>query len=247
MRKITTLFFMCAAFLANSQISTTLYEYNASVGNQIGSGDTIYITENSGHYNFKFKVDVTGNSADVSTKILVKQISSNSCFTYQLCSELTPDNDFQNTCWDITSTNWMSPTLTNIDPASVDIIYNPKGDISCSGCTQIRYVVYVDDVVMDSVDYMICNTLSTPTNTKEASSLSVYPNPVNSTLTVATAGMNGSLDVRVTDVLGKVVFKESFASGTKTIDVSDFKNGVYLVTVLENGSIVQTRRVVVRH
>jgi hypothetical protein len=52
--------------------------------------------------------------------------------------------------------------------------------------------------------------------------------------------------VRVTDVLGKVVYADE-AGAIEKIDVSNFKNGVYLISVSENGEAIQTRRIVVKH
>ena len=67
-------------------------------------------------------------------------------------------------------------------------------------------------------------------------------------VTVNTSGLEGSgASVRIVDVLGKQVYSEEFSGSSKKIDVSDFKNGVYLLTVSEKGSAVQTRRIVVRH
>ena len=60
-------------------------------------------------------------------------------------------------------------------------------------------------------------------------------------------GLDGTFDVKMTDVLGKVVYSESVTGTSKKVDVSDFKNGVYLVTIIEKGTTVQTRRLVVKH
>jgi hypothetical protein len=43
------------------------------------------------------------------------------------------------------------------------------------------------------------------------------------------------------------VVMEDKMNTSKKIDVRDLKNGVYILTVYANGSLLQTRRVVVRH
>ena len=104
-------------------------------------------------------------------------------------------------------------------------------------------------MVVDSVDYIINNgSLSTPSVAKQTEiSMSLYPNPVSSLLTVTAQGLDGNFDVKMTDVLGKVVYNESVSGTSKKVDVSDFKNGVYIVTVLEKGTAIQTRRLVIKH
>jgi allantoicase len=54
------------------------------------------------------------------------------------------------------------------------------------------------------------------------------------------------LDIRIFDVLGKVVYDEK-AIKSKKIDMSELKNGVYILTFIEKGITIQTKRVIVRH
>lgn len=247
------LYSLLSIMLLTASVSTaqtyTLYEFDGTRGAAIQSGDTIVINNGTNpEYHFKFELGVTGSTGSITSKVRVLRVNPNNCYTYQLCSELNPDDDYQNTCWDINSPDYMSPTLTNLTP-STQIVYYPKG-VPCNGSTQLRFIVYANDVVVDSVDYIINQgTLSTPTISKqqEEASLSVYPNPVSSWMTISTQGLGGNFDVKVTDVLGKVVYNESVSGATKKVDVSDFKNGVYLVTILEKGVAVQTKRVVIKH
>lgn len=239
--------------LLTASVSTAqtykLYEFdNDTRGNEIASGDTITINNSSAQYHYRFELGVTGMTGTYTTKVRILRVNPNNCYTYQLCSELNPDDDFQNNCWDVNGNDYMSPTLTNLN-SSTQVVFYPKGTVSCNGSTQLRYIVYVNDVVVDSVDYIInTGSLSTPAISKqEEISLSVYPNPVSSWMTVSTQGLNSGFDVKITDVLGKVVFNESVSGATKKLDVSDYKNGVYLVTISEKGLAVQTRRIVIKH
>ena len=249
MGKIVTLICVLFSGLTSWSQTYTLYQYDGGRGAAISSGDTIVINQAEVEYHFKFELGVTGNSGIITSKVRVLRVNPNACYTYQLCSEINPDTDFQNTCWDINSADYMSPTLTNLDPATQTIVFYPKGESNCSGSTQLRYIVYVNDVVVDSVDYIINNgSLSTPSVAKQTEiSMSLYPNPVSSLLTVTAQGLDGNFDVKMTDVLGKVVYNESVSGTSKKVDASDFKNGVYIVTVLEKGTAIQTRRMVVKH
>lgn len=61
----------------------------------------------------------------------------------------------------------------------------------------------------------------------------VYPNPANKYLNVGFAG-NTLAELTMTDVLGKVVYKEK-VNGTTAIDVSEFTKGIYTLSINNNG------------
>ncbi len=154
----------------------------------------------------------------------------------------TPDG----ICLEPNSDPWRTPnsfTLSNNGLA------NLKFDIHSNGPGTIHYRFYVMEATtkIDSVDVYLTTTLSIKEKKNEEVSLSVYPNPVSNAMTVTTQGLSGNFDIKITDVLGKVVYNENVNGISKKLDVSDFKNGVYLVTILEKGLAVQTRRVVIKH
>lgn len=118
---------------------------------------------------------------------------------------------------------------------------------SIGGCTTYRYYIYEEGkAVEDSIDVTFCASVGLKEVKNVPVTMSAYPNPASSVVTVTTTGLNDEYIVRVSDVLGKVVYEE-VTSSTKKVDVSDFKNGVYLITVINDGSVVQTKRVVVKH
>lgn len=115
------------------------------------------------------------------------------------------------------------------------------------GTVTYRYYVYEEGKAYeDSIDVTYTAVVGLNEGKNIPVSMSAYPNPASSMLTVATTGLNDEFVLRVSDVLGKVVYEE-VTSSTKKVDVSDFKNGVYLITVINDGSVVQTKRVVVKH
>lgn len=96
----------------------------------------------------------------------------------------------------------------------------------------------------DSVDVRINNVLSVKELKKEFS-LNVAPNPANDVLTIKATGVE-TATLKMVDVLGNVVLIDTF-SGSKTINTSSFKNGVYFVLVSGNGIANTNRKVVIRH
>lgn len=110
-----------------------------------------------------------------------------------------------------------------------------------------RYYFYASNNLTDSIDLKINGGCYLEViESKDASGISVYPNPANEQLTVSTFGLTSSALVRLTDISGKIVREEEISS-TSILRTDDLKNGVYLVSVLENGNVIQTRRVVVKH
>lgn len=164
----------------------------------------------------------------------------------QICWGPVPDSTFVGVCMNPDSDPWTTP---NSFVLGQDGLANLKFDIHSSGTGTIHYRFYVMDntVKVDSVDVYLTTTLSIKDKKNEEVSVSIYPNPTSSVLTIAAQGLDGSYDVKMTDVLGKVVYNETVAGTTKKVDVSDFKNGVYLVTITEKGTAIQTRRIVVKH
>jgi len=108
------------------------------------------------------------------------------------------------------------------------------------------YLVENNGTRVDSIDYRVTTSLGIGTNEKE-SIIVVYPNPVSNILTVNTTGLEGSVELKMVDVLGKMVLTESGAASMNKVDVSNFKNGVYLIFVYNKGDLIQTKRIVVKH
>ncbi len=115
-----------------------------------------------------------------------------------------------------------------------------------NGTGQYRYYVVENDVKLDSIDVTVTTTTASVKETKSTNVvLSSFPNPASEMLTVSLQNANTEGTLRITDVLGKVVYEEKII-GTKKIDVEDFKNGVYLLNLTSSGTKT-TKRIVVKH
>jgi hypothetical protein len=150
---------------------------------------------------------------------------------------------------------WVAPDALT----TYDAMFNPISGLPVGGsglaaihwdpdmCGTATYRYYVHDnggAYQDSVDVkVVYGCLSVQDD--EAVSLSFYPNPASSVLTINAEGLE-KFDIRIVDVLGKVVYTDS-AMKTKKIDVSDLKNGVYIVTIMDKGMAIQTKRIVIKH
>jgi len=143
---------------------------------------------------------------------------------------------------------WSNPNaydLTVNAGASANLMADT--DTDGAGTEKYRFYLVEGGNRVDSVDVLVTSVLSVADQKQEEVSISVYPNPVANNLVIAANGIGSSFDVKMTDVLGKVVLNESSNQAKKVLDVSDFKNGVYLVSVFNKGELIQTRRVVIKH
>ena len=113
------------------------------------------------------------------------------------------------------------------------------------GTYTFRYYVGTDqNPYMDSVDFEVTLTPLTIEEKAPELSIGVKPNPATDYMVVTANGVE-SANVRVIDVLGNVVHK-STVSGSKNIDVSEYRNGIYFVMIESKGTKV-SRKVFIRH
>lgn len=76
-------------------------------------------------------------------------------------------------------------------------------------------------------------------------SLSAFPNPITDQLNLSITGFTTQQYVyQMFDSSGKLVKSEKISSSTTSISAQQFTPGVYLVSVLDNNSIIKTFRIV---
>lgn len=76
--------------------------------------------------------------------------------------------------------------------------------------------------------------------------VSIYPNPASEFLNITIKGGLTKGTIKIFSALGTEIFADELDS-FKKIDLSEFKNNVYLVNIYSNEVLVQTTRFVVRH
>lgn len=97
---------------------------------------------------------------------------------------------------------------------------------------------------MDSVDLNVTSVLAVK-GIKKDISLSVSPNPASDKVLIQVSNFETG-NLKIVDVLGNVVLSSSF-SGSKTLNLEDFKNGVYFIMISGDGMKAINRKLVVRH
>ena len=214
------------------------------------SGTTVTVNLTTDEYEGYFYVkNISG--APIDTKVRrVNILSTSSNVTYGIC-------------WGATTTPGGPGAVGNCYPPEATATYNtPEGailDASNVGLitTDLHYLqganepihfrYYIEDingVKYDSLDIKTSTSLSVK-ELKSAVSFNSYPNPANDVINLTVQGSTDNA-IKMIDVLGNIVAEEKFGV-SKKLDVSQLKNGVYILTVYSNGKMVQTKRVVVRH
>jgi len=91
-------------------------------------------------------------------------------------------------------------------------------------------------------DYWVVKLNPDPiTGIKEINSnevVRVYPNPASNTITFSQSGIR-NYELRITDVLGRVVYKTSLSRDNNSIAISDFSNGVYFYQLTNSKETVR--------
>ncbi len=119
-------------------------------------------------------------------------------------------------------------------------------DLSAPGSATYRYyITTTTGTYVDSVDLNINFTLAVNA-IKPNVSLSVSPNPASDDVTIS-LGNTESGSISIVDVLGNTILNETISNGQRTIDVSNFKNGVYFVLISTPGLKTTNRKLIIRH
>jgi hypothetical protein len=118
-------------------------------------------------------------------------------------------------------------------------------DPAVGATSTYRYYVHeAGQAYEDSIDIEVSFTASIP-EIAPSLTVSVAPNPATEFITVTAAGVEKAT-IKMVDVLGNVVLKETFIS-SKKIDVTEFRNGIYFIIVEADGVKPVSRKIIVRH
>ena len=70
-----------------------------------------------------------------------------------------------------------------------------------------------------------------------------YPNPVGEELTI---NYRGFFEIQIANILGQKI-QDQNAFENATIDVTNFENGIYILSILKNGEITHSEKIQVQH
>ena len=97
---------------------------------------------------------------------------------------------------------------------------------------------------MDSVD-LIVDYAASINEAPIPFTISINPNPASQYINVVLSNSE-TASLKIYDVLGQQIEKTSI-SGSKKINVSNFKNGIYFISIKAPNRKAVSRKVVIRH
>ena len=74
--------------------------------------------------------------------------------------------------------------------------------------------------------------------------ISIYPNPAMDILNVDGLPLNGNYTLIITDMLGNSLYNSTYTTQHNTINLSDLSNGMYMIKVLKDSTIVHQSKIV---
>lgn len=122
-----------------------------------------------------------------------------------------------------------------ITPGTYDFLVKKDGYEEHSGVVNVTNEDVIVDVVMNAIETMII-----PQNMSE---ISVFPNPAAINLHIR-ANDELILDIKLIDMVGRIIHQADIMDNEYSMNVSDLKNGIYFVRINTQSSIV-TERVIV--
>lgn len=251
-------FFTFLAFSSvNAQTSGIEIQLDGIGSNLAGTVHSVTLNANSpeiaGNIPFEVHFDVTNNTGqDQQLRITRKKINVPTTWIDQLCwppscfptgsglSYITPNTAGNPAPVILNGTH----TTANGEVAEL----KPRISIDQSTATSALYRFYVtatNGSFLDSIDLSINFTLGIQ-SIKQAPVITLAPNPATDNITIST-GVIDNATVQIVDVLGNIIYRDVITNGSKLIDVSDFKNGVYFVEIDPVGMKATNRKLIIKH
>lgn len=215
-----------------------IHENGQSVGSTLTIDSLATADHSIGNY---YIVNTTGSAMSITWSRT--RIAHMSPYWDQICDDIL--------CFDA------GDVYTYYRPASMSIaagdssIFQPKVyPVGTAGCAIYTYKVYdnlgnTEDSVQ--IKYRFGGQDCFLEIPETPISYSVYPNPVSSQLNIQATTNGNTVQISIYNIMGEVVLKESLVDGSNTISVSNLTNGIYFYSVIKNGEMVETKKLIVRH
>ena len=114
---------------------------------------------------------------------------------------------------------------------------NPEGDIVIDESS-------TNEVPQSTLNYVICESSASSVTAAESTdrSISIFPNPVNTTAQLQGLGANDAWVVDILNLQGKVVRKLNGA-GNGELDATELPSGVYTILLRSSGTMHTLRMI----
>jgi hypothetical protein len=215
-------------------------------GDDIVSGTVVEL--NAGDENMHQEFDIA-NISGATLNLRIERIKITELEGTQdyLCWGANPETG---ACY---SAGAVSPENPFITPDASDLDDGARGWLATyhvtngnHGCAQYRYyVINEDGIRLDSVDVLYCSTVSIEEDLKVT--VAVYPNPAADFVNVVMENDHNNVDFTLYNILGEALVTAKLNAGTNEVGLNKLPNGVYFYSILKDGNILETKKLIVRH
>ena len=207
----------------------------------IQSGDTVNIFAED-QWAYPVHVDFNGYQ-NGTLNFRIVDLDGNTCFPDQFRVYVIPDPNFESSCMSPNSSNYLSPDFNSVNIEGGDtVIIQSEGYVQCGGCNQFRYFVELDQVILDSFDIRVCQSLANLDNDSQAS-LNLFPNPAKHQLNWDSEMK--FLQYAIYDAQGVLVEKNKLFSAM-IIQTTDLPEGLYMLEMVGVDEQLVRRRFIIK-
>ena len=138
--------------------------------------------------------------------------------------------------------------LWNTGETTASITVNPEVDTEYSVTVYNALDYDIDEVMVYVND---CADPELPEESSEDLEFLVYPNPTYGNLNIRISGLLSVSSIYLYDISGKTLYHEVISengeqqSFTKTMNISNFAAGIYLLKLVDNRTVV-TKKIILR-
>jgi hypothetical protein len=95
----------------------------------------------------------------------------------------------------------------------------------------------------ENYSLLVQDSVNSPVSTSPE--VRLYPSPASEYFNIETTGFS-ELEMRIADMMGKVVYTSNLGPGKQVIDANNLSSGIYIVTLKENDQIVFKQKIMVK-
>ncbi len=190
---------------------------------------TLTVTDDEGNYdNVFFNVEVVDNTNPVITCVSNKERSADETHTYTVSgTEFDP-----------------TETTDNCSVASIENDYNNASTLNgaslTEGTTIIEWTIIDNSGNINNCSFDVLVNAYVGVENMKHNSVSIYPNPTNGIINVELSN-NNTHQLTISDIMGKILVKRTTDEQNKTINLSNFESGIYIISIQTDKEIFKTK------
>lgn len=201
--------------------------YNQNINASICNGSSYYLGSQvltaSGNYSEIFQ-SINGCDSIVNLNLMVNTIDTSTTVTGFL---ITANQTGANYQW-LTCNNTVQPTTYVMITGEINQAFTAPSNGNYA-------IALSQNSCVDTSECISINVIGINKYPSNISSIIVFPNPNNGDFTIE---INNNADLKITDVLGKVMYEDKIHSGRNQVSISNLISGIYYLLIKSNDELI---------